>query len=581
MRNKLKSVIAVLLASVLLCGGAMPTNDRKPGLTEKDKQVESKAAESKTTELEEGEIFRFDDLPYERPDVDTFCEKADELIDALEQGAGYRRVVALLNELFTMYYHAETMGTIADIRNCLDLSDKYYAAEYAACMSIRAEIGQIMEDVYFACGASRYGPRLERAFFGPGFLEEYCLESKKTVTDEYIALTEEENELIARYRSLQTDPVIALNGREVPLMEALYGAGSDREYEKICRAFYEKYNKAFGELYLEMLDVRKAQAEELGYGSYAGMMYDIGYDRDFSLEDGAAFLESVRKWILPLYERYADDALEAELLEDYVSEKELRRALEAVAYGLGSEAAEAYDFMRRHELYDLAMDDKKAEMSFQVYLDDYEAPYLFVNPYGDLSDYITVTHEFGHYVEAYISYGVYRSTDVSEIFSQAMQFLGLGELQDSLGRKKLGNLRLLNLYDILDSFVSQAAYAEFEKQAFELEEPNVERLNALYGEILAKYGMESQYDGMDWIDITHFFEQPFYVISYPISACCAMEIYERELEETGAGFDSYLRLVDAEKIGIVGAAEEAGLQNPITDERVRETAVFLEKQFAA
>ena len=162
-----------------------------------------------------------------------------------------------------------------------------------------------------------------------------------------------------------------------------------------------------------------------------------------------------------------------------------------------------------------------------------------------------------------------------------MQFLGLGELQDSLGRKKLGNLRLLNLYDILDSFVSQAAYAEFEKQAFELEEPNVERLNALYGEILAKYGMESQYDGMDWIDITHFFEQPFYVISYPISACCAMEIYERELEETGAGFDSYLRLVDAEKIGIVGAAEEAGLQNPITDERVRETAVFLEKQFAA
>ena len=60
-----------------------------------------------------------------------------------------------------------------------------------------------------------------------------------------------------------------------------------------------------------------------------------------------------------------------------------------------------------------------------------------------------------------------------------------------------------------------------------------------------------------------------------------MEIYERELEETGAGFDSYLRLVDAEKIGIVGAAEEAGLQNPITDERVRETAVFLEKQFAA
>jgi oligoendopeptidase F len=274
-----------------------------------------------------------------------------------------------------------------------------------------------------------------------------------------------------------------------------------------------------------------------------------------------------------------DEERQAELMEGYVPEEMLLGVLETVAHGLGGEIAQAYDFMRRNELCDLSMSDVKAEISFQTYLDDYDAPYLFAYPYGDREDIITVTHEFGHYAEAYISCGWYRSMDLAEVYSQAMQFLSIKPLEGVLGARDTAVLRLLNLYDALDTLVWQAVYAEFEERAFQMEDPTAEKLNALMEEISLEYGLtkeEAADFAPQWIDVTHFFEQPFYVISYPVSACCALEIYEKELTD-GSGVDTYLRLAGSEAIGLLEATEEVGLHNPLSDARVQEVASLLDR----
>ena len=364
----------------------------------------------------------------------------------------------------------------------------------------------------------------------------------------------------------------------------LYDVWDDRDYDNLLNAYYEKYNPILGDLYLRLMAVRKEQARELGYKDYAEMMFDIGFDRDYSVEEGQAFLDSVKKWLLPVYKRCMNEERYAELMEGYVSEEQLFGALETVARGLGGEVLQAYEFMRRNELADLRMDDNKADMSFTTYLSEYEAPFLFVNPYEDRSDIITVTHEFGHYAEEYISYCAYRSMDLAEVFSQAMQFLSLRPLTAALGEQSVAALRQLNLYDVLDTFLWETLYAEFEFRAFQLETPSVEALNALMWSLYKEYGLDELYDEssvIDWVDITHLFEQPFYVISYPVSACCALEIYERDMQTGGAGLSSYLRLADTEEIGIVAAAAETGLQNPITDQRVQAVASFLASQLAA
>ena len=563
MKKKLTALLALVFALVFLCGSALPNGWFRADGSD--------------------EVLRFDDMPYERPDAAAFRGIAEKTIRTMRDGGGYRRTVAMLDELFSRYYSMNTMASIADIRSCRNLADEYWAAEYAACLSALTEIGDIMEDVYLACGASPYGERLEREYFGPGFMAEYGENAEEKLSEAFTALAEQENALLVEYRNTVAEPMISVHGVEVPLYDVMYDVWGQRDYDNLMNAYYEKYNPILGDLYLRLMSVRKAQAKELGYGSYAEMMFDIGFDRDYSVEEGRAFIESVKRWIVPAYTRLMDGEKQAELLEGYISDAQLYGALETVARGFGGEIGQAYDFMRRNSLSDLTMSDSKADMSFTTYLDDYEAPFLFVDPYGDRSDIVTVTHEFGHYAEAYISCNAYRSMDLAEVFSQAMQLLSLRPLRDVLGEQGVEQLRLLNMYEFLDTFLWQTLYAEFELRAYALENPRAADLNALMWELYKEYGLDtiwSEESTVDWIDITHFFEQPFYVISYPVSACCALELYERELQESGKGLESYLQLADSDQIGIVEAAGEAGLQNPITDARVQQVAAFLEGQLA-
>lgn len=564
MKKRLTAILAMLFALLFLCGSALPNGWFREDGTD--------------------EILRFDDMPYERPDASAFRAQAERVMQALQNGGGYRRVLAMLDELFTLYFSADTMSAIADIQSCRDVTDAYWAGEYAACLSALTEIGDVLEDVYLACASSPYKDRLEREYFGPDFTAEYGEDAEEKMSEGYVKLLEQENELLVEYRDILSRPTVMVNGNEVPVSDILFDVWGNRDYNNLLNAYYKKYNPILGDVFIRLMQVRKAQARELGYDSYAEMMYDIGFDRDYSVEEGQAFIESVKSRLLPVYRQRMNQDRYADLMEGIILEEQLYGTLEIVADSLGGEVQKAYEFMRRNELSDLSMSDVKANMSYTTYLSDYEAPFLFVNPYGDRTDIITVTHEFGHYAEEYISNCAYRSMDVSEVFSQAMQFLSLRPMTAMLGGEGGNTLRLLNLYDILDTFLWETLYAEFELRAYQMENPSVEALNDLMWTLYKEYGLDGIYDResvIDWVDITHLFEQPFYVISYPVSACCALEIYERDMQTGGAGLESYLRLAETEEIGIVAATAAAGLQNPVTDERVQAVANFLDSQLAA
>lgn len=564
MKKRLTAILAMLFALLFLCGSALPNGWFREDGTD--------------------EILRFDDMPYVRPDASAFRAQAERVMQALQNGGGYRRVLAMLDELFALYFSADTMSAIADIQSCRDVTDAYWAGEYAACLSALTEIGDVLEDVYLACASSPYKDRLEREYFGPDFTAEYGEDAEEKMSEGYVRLLEQENELLVEYRDILSQPTVMVNGNEVPVSDILYDVWGNRDYNNLLNAYYKKYNPILGDVFIRLMQVRKAQARELGYDSYAEMMYDIGFDRDYSVEEGQAFIESVKSRLLPVYRQRMNQDRYADLMEGIILEEQLYGTLEIVADSLGGEVQKAYEFMRRNELSDLSMSDVKANMSYTTYLSDYEAPFLFVNPYGDRTDIITVTHEFGHYAEEYISNCAYRSMDVSEVFSQAMQFLSLRPMTAMLGGEGGSTLRLLNLYDILDTFLWETLYAEFELRAYQMENPSVEALNDLMWTLYKEYGLDGIYDResvIDWVDITHLFEQPFYVISYPVSACCALEIYERDMQTGGAGLESYLRLAETEEIGIVAATAAAGLQNPVTDERVQAVASFLDSQLAA
>ena len=137
------------------------------------------------------------------------------------------------------------------------------------------------------------------------------------------------------------------------------------------------------------------------------------------------------------------------------------------------------------------------------------------------------------------------------------------------------------MIDALNTFIQQCAFAEFESMAHALppEELNAQKLNELALKSAKDFGMCP--DGLEiyyqyyWMDITHFFEYPFYVISYPVSLDIAMQLYDLELEEEGKGLAKYFEILPRDYDTFLETVENGGLTSPFTEGGIRSVAAAI------
>ena len=248
---------------------------------------------------------------------------------------------------------------------------------------------------------------------------------------------------------------------------------------------------------------------------------------------------------------------------------------------MGEDVQDTYEFMVKYRLCDLAYSPYKSEMSFQTYLNSYEVPFLFMDAGGSLDDITTFSHEFGHYLDGYLNYGAEETIDLAECFSQAMELLMMTRLDRELSGEELENLYQIKMLDILNMYVQQAAFAEFEHRVYSMapEELTEESINQLFLDMTKEYGFcEPGYDnlyGKLWMDITHFFEQPFYVITYPVSHDIAMQIFQLEEENPGEGLEKFLEMLPREYPDMLDSALNAGLQSPFDPGRLEKVAATM------
>jgi oligoendopeptidase F len=238
-----------------------------------------------------------------------------------------------------------------------------------------------------------------------------------------------------------------------------------------------------------------------------------------------------------------------------------------MAQVMGGQIAQAFSAMEQAGVYDLTAGDHKLDASFEIFIRNYKTPYIFINPTGTEYDKLTFAHEFGHFCSDYVSMGSGVGVDVAEIFSQGMEYLSL--IHGTADQ----NLAKLKLLDSLCIYVEQAAYASFEQQVYGLEGDalTVENVEALYQQVCQNYGMAG---GFTYLFITHFFTEPMYVISYVVSNDAALQLYQMELERSGAGLACLKESLGTLEPYFLAFLEEAGLESPFADgriQRVRDT----------
>ena len=74
--------------------------------------------------------------------------------------------------------------------------------------------------------------------------------------------------------------------------------------------------------------------------------------------------------------------------------------------------------------------------------------------------------------------------------------------------------------------------------------------------------------------LPHIFISPLYIISYIVSNDAALQIYQLEAAETGAGWKLYEQSLVTQQAYFLAFVEEAGLESPFAPgrlEKVRDT----------
>lgn len=559
MRMK-KRLIALLLSVLMLfslCGCDLMS------LLPSDYDVTKLERAFSGVDISRDETVIFDQIEYSRPDIDAMKGLAGDIEKLLDEHASRKEVVSSLDKFFDMYTNFRTMDVLAGIYNDLDVNDEYYAEECSYCSSMWGEVLRLYDDVMLACSNSHMCAFLDANYFG-GILEDsYSAYDGYTPDDELVELQTRESELLTDYRSLLID---------------LYASDS---YD-----IYEEYNEPVAGIYIKLVKLRRAIAEETGYDSYIEYAYD-NFGREYEPDDLEEYISEAKKQLVPLYKELrnagAFNNMYYSLRE--ISKNETLSVLSAAAKKMGSGIYEPLLFMKSSGLYDISASDAKIDNSYVTYLDDYEVPYLFSKTYGFSDDILTVGHEFGHFVDYYINYGVDLSNDSAEMFSQGMEYLLLEYIDDGKLAEELTTFKML---DALYLYINQLSFNEFEERVYGLDddELTVENVNSIYAEVAEEYGYADDYDPdllpYLWADISHLFDQPFYVISYCVSDSAAFELYNLELGKAGSGLEAYLRLVDvSDEYGFLELLENEGLPSPLTADTIDRIAATLREAIAA
>lgn len=550
----MKRILALcLVAALLLCGCSTADVDGFFALMENRLGQEEITAGAKGQFGEPGasDVVRFSDMEYTHPDLEEIEQVIEESCGAALNGERISDVEDGIWDLYQMYDDFYTNYALAYIHYSADMTDSYWEGEYDHCAELCATVDAGLEELYYSLADSPFREELESdEYFGEGYFDAY--EGESIYDETYLSLLEQEAALVSQYYSIASDAMAV---------------------EAYSEEYFSGYGSRMEEIFVELVALRQQIAEYAGYDSYPQFAYDYYYYRDYTPEQATDYMEQVQQELVALYVE-AGDADVWDLGYEDCTEQQTYEYVRGFAREMGGWVEDAFDLMEAGELYDIIYSENKLGTSFEMYLDSYYVPYVFTSPQLITYDKLSFAHEFGHFCNDYVCGGGYSGIDVAEVFSQGMEYLSLCYGEDT------EELEKFKMVDSLSTFVEQSAYAAFEHQVFDLKggELTVENVRALYEKIGIGYGFDNwQWDTRDYVMIEHFFAEPMYMISYVVSNDVAMQIYQLEKEEPGAGLELYEENLGSADSYIVYFAESVGLESPFAPGRLEKIRQSMEE----
>ncbi|MBQ6602184.1 MAG: hypothetical protein IJH99_02125 [Eubacterium sp.] len=469
---------------------------------------------------------------------DAYIHSCDRMAEAAEQGNA-EEALDLYDRLHAGALAIVDLDYAVYLQYSRDVSDEYLSDEvvYADDMETEAvdyfltcchEMTEspVADDFLAHIGKDAYQAYVDYESIPDKVFELYNRES--VLEDEY-------NTIIADLTAYST----TYKGKTVTL-EDMYSGDAWDVYGNDRNALYSDYlelskelNNDAGAVYVQLVELRKEIAKEYGYDSYVDFCYENVYGRDYTGSDSQIFCDAIKADIAPefgavVYD-YLGDSLSDEMSytpDDYLD------YLKKFLSKMSPDEVDVLETLKKDNLLDMEYGQNRMNSSYTI--DNYtnQSGYIFIDCDKTFSDFITLTHEFGHFSHALLVPAANPLTDmgnydVLEIHSTGLEYMMTAYYEDILPIKSAEEYVNYEMINGLYSVVTGCLYDEFQRRIYDSRiEMDLNDINNLFMDLVYEYGCEDLFDENDWIMVSHNFDSPLYYISYAVSTLSALEIWE-------------------------------------------------------
>ena len=516
----------------------------------------------------------FRDLKYTRPDLDKFTEIIKNARLRLMTAKTIEAADEALGEYEIAISSFDTQYALCQILHDLDTSNEFYNDEIEFFDEASARVQELSSALLSGLLTSPCAESL-KAKYGPMIFRK-AKNQKEIISSEIIDDLTEESRLENEYSQKQSEAEIPFKKKNLNLsLIQPYLQSTDRNVRRESHIALDRYymsrKETYDKIYDDLVNVRTAAAQKLGYSNFT----ELGYKRmeryDYTREDVAAFRDNIKKYIVPLtqqirklqQERLGVDRLMFHDLPclfaegnptPVVSKETYEEAAGQFFRTMFGATPSFFDVLSEHGYTDLLSRPVKSTGGYCMYLEDYCIPFIFMNGNGTFDDVATVVHEGGH---AYAALQGAESSpfveclsptlETCEIHSTSMEYMSY-PFMDIFYGKQAEQYCELHMTDGLLFLPYGCMVDEFQHIIYDNPHMTPDERHEIWKMLEQTYQPFINYDENDtpfhalggaWMKKDHIFTTPFYYIDYCLSQICALELWDESRTDIKEALEKY------------------------------------------
>lgn len=519
-------------------------------------------------------MVKFEDMPYERIDLDKVKQELKELTEELKKASSYEEAKKAFLAFDKAQRHIETLATLSSIRYNINTKDEFYSQEDKFWNTAMPELESSRQEFTQALLESEFRKEFEEEFGTIMFLNaEIAL---KSFSNELIPDLVKENELTQEYENLLANAKVTFEGKEytLPQMTLFKGdADDDRRLQAWIAdgKWYKDNQKDLDRIYDELVHLRDGMGKKLGYEGYTTLGYYRMGRNCYDKHDVEKFRLAVQKYVVPVAEKiykeqakrlgksypmsFADNELSFRSgnPKPAGTKDDILNAGQKFYDELSPETSKFFRAMREGNLLDVESKPGKRGGGYCTAIPDYHVPFIFANFNGTQGDVEVVSHEAGHAFEAWLNMDrvpvstVWPSMEACEVHSMSMEFFAEGNAEDFFG-KDAHKFRYSHLAGAIKFIPYGTLVDHFQHSVYENPNMTPAERHAEWKRLMGIYMPWEKLDGQipfysegeHWQLKHHIYSSPFYYIDYCLAQTVSLEFWAMIQENKENAWNHYM-----------------------------------------